>query len=303
MIESHLYQTKAALPPPVIAGEYKQKTSAAVNRTAHAAVAIDNKIYAFGGSHQILNSVMEVYDIETDQWANLATQGTPSPRHSIASCVLNGKLYIFGGSTTTAWSPTAEAYVFDPATNIWTKLANQPAALCIQTAVAIKGKIYLFGGFNGGSSVNSFYEYDPVSNTYRTIPNSQSVSHGHRAVNIADRMFVVGGVAGTPLLSRCVAYDPTANTWATYASSPLANTYTFTDTLGGYLYMFGGSRNTDTTTHNRLFRFHPPSNTWDELPTGAQAGYYGVMIPVEDRLYLHGGRNSTTLFPALWEIT
>lgn len=303
MIESLLYTHKVSPPSIVINGEYKQLASAGIQRTGHVAGLINNKLYVFGGSHQVLNSVMETYDIATDTWGVLTTQGKPSPRHSLAGCVLNDKLYVFGGSTTTAWSPTAEAYVFDPATNVWTKLANQPVALCLQTAVAINGKIYLFGGFNGSSSVTTFLEYDPATDTYRVIAHTQVAQHGHKAAVINGRMFVVGGVSNVTLLSRCVAYDPAANAWASYASSPLANTYTYADALDGSLYMFGGSRNTDTTTHNRLFRFYPPNNTWEELPSGAQPGYFGIMVAASDRLFLHGGRNATTLFPALWEIT
>ncbi|MNJ79257.1 Kelch motif protein [compost metagenome] len=67
--------------------------------------------------------------------------------------------------------------------------------------------------------------------------------------------------------------------------------------------MFGGSRNTDTTTHNNLYRYDPVTNTWAELPTGAIPMYFGIMIALADRLLLQGGRNATTLFNTLWEIT
>lgn len=282
---------------------YRQLASAGTPRTGHAAGVINNKLYVFGGSHGTLNSVMEVYDIAANTWSTLTTTGTPTPRHSVAYCVLNNKLYIFGGSTTTAWAPTLDAYVFDPSNNTWTKLANFPANLCLQSAVAIKGKIYIFGGFTGSGSANNFYEYDPVANTYRQISNSQSPTYGHKAVNIGDRMYVVGGTTGPALLDRCVDYDPATNTWTGHNVSPLANTYTFTAALGNYLYMFGGSLNTDTTTHNRLFRFYPPSNTWVELTSGATPAYFGQMVALADRVLIHGGRNAAGLFNMLWEIT
>lgn len=303
MIEQHLYSRLTPPPSFQIKGEYKALSSAGTARAGHAAGVINNKMYVFGGSHTLLNNVMEVYDIATDTWNTLSTTGVPTPRHSPGCCVLDDKLYVFGGSITAAWAPTAEAYVFNPANNTWTKLANMPAALCLQSAVAIKGKIYLFGGFNGSSSINNFYEYDPVSNTYRAIAHTQASVHGHKAVNVNDEMFLVGGVSTVTLLSRCVSYDPVANAWKSYAPSPLGNTYTFTAALEDYLYMFGGSLNTNTTTHNRLFKFHPASNSWTELPSGATAGYFGMMVALADRLFLHGGRNSSTLYSMLWEIT
>jgi N-acetylneuraminic acid mutarotase len=304
MIEMFLPQNTISEPPiPVIGGVYKQLASAVTPRSSHSVVAIDGKIYAFGGSYGALNSTMEVYDIETNTWAPVVAQGMPSPRHGCACCVLNGKFYIFGGSTGNGWGPMSqEVYVFDPATVAWTKLANTPNAVALHTAVPIKGKIYIFAGFNGGAPVNDLYEYDPVANTYRTIANSQPVQHGHKAVAIGDRMFVVGGVSSSTLLNRCVAYDPVNNTWQHYAASPVGNTYTFVGALGNYIYMFGGSLNNITTTNNRLFKFSLETNSWAELPSGASPAYLGWMAVSDKALYLHGGYNNTAVLAELWEV-
>lgn len=286
----------------LLKGEFKELTNAAVARDGHAVGLINNKLYIFGGSRTSLNSVMEMYDIVTKTWSVITSVATPTPRHAVASCVLNNKLYVFGGSITAAWSPTAEAYVFDPANNTWTKLANMPLSLCLQTAVVIKGKIYVFGGFNGGSSVNNFLEYDPVTNGWRSISHSQVIQHGHSAVAVNDRMYVVGGVSGD-ILVKCTSYDPSNNTWTTLEPPPIGNTYSYIATLDSQIYLYGGSRNTDPTPHKRLFRFDVPGNSWSELPNGPVPMDWGCMVALEDRLLLHGGRNSPALLNNLWEIT
>lgn len=306
MIEALLPSLGKFVPPiPVLEGTYKKLAPAAVVRSNHNSEYIDGKIYTFGGSYNAtLNPGMEVYDIETDVWSNLVAQNTPSPRHGAASCVLDGKIYLFGGSTGAGWGPmTNEAYVFDPVTSVWTKLANCPNSIALHAAVVINGKIYIFGGFNGADPTNALTEYDPVANTYRNIPNAQPVQHGHRAVVINDKMFVVGGVSYSTLLNRCVMYDPSNNTWANYAASPLGNTFTYTGALGENIYMFGGSYNANATNHNRLFKFNLRSNAWAELSPGATTRFFGVAVMSDKAMYLHAGMAGTTLVSELWEIT
>lgn len=287
----------------IIKGEYNSLTDATVARDGHAVGLINNKLYIFGGSRTALNSVMEMYDISTKVWSTVSAINTPTPRHAVGHCVLNNKLYVFGGSITAAWSPTAEAYVFNPSNNTWVRLANMPRNLCLQTAVVIKGKIYLFGGFDGNNSVNNFFEYDPNTDSYRSITHLQPIQHGHVAVAVNDRMYVMGGVVAGTILNQCISYDPSNNAWATHVSSPLGNTYSFAAGLEKQIYLYGGSRNTDPTPHKRLFRFDVVMNTWSELPEGPAPMDWGVMISLEDRLLLHGGRSSTVLLKTLLEIT
>jgi len=307
MLEMHLQQLGGNNSPsfPLLTGNYKQLATASVPRDSHNTEHIDGKFYSIGGSYNTtLNSVMEVYDLETNVWSTLVSQNPPPVRQGAASCVLDGKLYLFAGSGGPIWSPMLkDAYCFDPETGAWTRLADLPYYVALHSAVAILGKIYLMGGFNGSSPINTLAEYNPATDTWRNIPNPQGFQHGHSAHVINNRMFLVGGVAGSALLNRCVAYDPVTDTWTTYASSPLGNTYHYAGALGRYIYMFGGSYNSNTTHHNRLFRFSLDSNAWIELPAGASARYFGDGVITDKALYLHGGLIGTTLQGELWEIT
>src|SRR5512134_366494 len=66
----------------------------------------------------------------------------PTPRVSLATCVLDGKIYAIGGATTgnSAGLRTVEAY--DPAVNSWTARAAMPTARGWFTCEAVNGKIY-----------------------------------------------------------------------------------------------------------------------------------------------------------------
>ena len=67
----------------------------------------------------------------------------------------DGKVVQFGGEVANA------------ETSPWTQKASAPEALAGHSAVAINGKMYVFGG-NGNSaySSSSLYEYNPTTNTW-----------------------------------------------------------------------------------------------------------------------------------------
>ena len=73
-------------------------------RSEHAAVAVDNKLYMWGGwagsvekSQKLLQKV-EVFDISTELWEQKLTHGTPSPGlWDTAYAVVGSCLFVFGG--------------------------------------------------------------------------------------------------------------------------------------------------------------------------------------------------------------
>ena len=53
----------------------------------------------------------------------------PTARTWVGGSVLDGKIYVIGGSITTS-SVTSVVETYDPAVDIWTSMANMPSARC-----------------------------------------------------------------------------------------------------------------------------------------------------------------------------
>ncbi|QBX32533.1 virion structural protein [Pseudomonas phage PA1C] len=93
-----------------------------VNRNRHSAVALNNKIYVFGGQsgtsstpNTINNDhIFSVYDIETDTWSNIILPpGKMPPTRFYANMeVYNGKIYLSGGYTNGVYHN--DLWVYDP---------------------------------------------------------------------------------------------------------------------------------------------------------------------------------------------
>lgn len=117
---------------------------------------VDGKIYAIGGLGIFPNwpalSVVEEYDPATDTWTRKADM--PTPRHSFSTAVLDGRVYIVGGSSSDGVDPLAPVLaveVYDPATDTWTQGPSMTTARIESSACAVDGVLYVLGGFQEGS--------------------------------------------------------------------------------------------------------------------------------------------------------
>ena len=76
--------------------------------------------------------------------------------------------------------------------------ATACSALC---AVSLNGYIYVAGGYDGVSALNSVECYDPLSNTWRVVAPMQRARSAAAAVALSDRIYVVGGHDGSQIES------------------------------------------------------------------------------------------------------
>ena len=79
---------------------------------------VDGKIYAIGGENNLDEpvpgpSTVEVYDPLTGFWSTAPDM--PTKRRAHRSCVVDGKIYVMGGTIGTGWPPFTRVEIFDPA--------------------------------------------------------------------------------------------------------------------------------------------------------------------------------------------
>src|SRR5437867_10170754 len=97
----------------------------------------------------------------------------PEPRGEVAVALLNGKIYVLGGS---ARGRDDQQLVeeYDPATDRWRERAPMPRGLSHAGAVGMNGKIYVAGGFTrnvhmGALDVSLDRKSTRLNSSHRTI--------------------------------------------------------------------------------------------------------------------------------------
>lgn len=233
-------------------------------RTTHSAVVIDGKMYVFGGGKDYNPfDDFHVYDPATGgSWTNISvpSSGTmPGARFHHSAVTIDGKMYVFGGENNAF--ALNDLHVYDPAEGgRWTDISvptfgSPPTARYGHTAVAIDGKMYVFGGSDGSDGKNDLYVYDPKAGgrwTDISVPTSglvPAVRVAHSAVAIDGKMYIFGGseVNFSYDLNDLYVYDPAVGgSWTTIStpasgSPPSERGFHSAAPIAGKMYIFGGN--------------------------------------------------------------
>lgn len=105
----------------------------------------------------------------SDEWSIKTTIENPKAVSAVSE--LNGKIYIFGGSSGS--NPYKDVQIYEPKNNIWASGSSMPTARSTATSVVYGNDIYVIGGYTGnafswtgGSSVNNVEVYNTQTDTW-----------------------------------------------------------------------------------------------------------------------------------------
>jgi N-acetylneuraminic acid mutarotase len=203
---TNTWETKASMPTP---------------RSDLSASVVNDKIYLIGGKKYSSNSpyftetnVNEVYDPANDSW----TIETPIPTavYGYASAMINGKIYIIGGSkAATQGSSTYinSNQVYDTQTDKWSLCANLPAVAAYGVAATTENymapsRLYFIGGYFYDSFSAQTQVYNPSNNSWSNgAPMPTPRAHLGVAV-VNDVLFAIGGFDGKNWLDTNEQYKP-----------------------------------------------------------------------------------------------
>ncbi|MFQ5894520.1 MAG: Kelch repeat-containing protein [Nitrospinota bacterium] len=162
-----------------------------------------------------------------------------------------------------------------------------------EVAVAAVGeKVYVIGGFGGGTRRSLVEEYDTRTDTWRArAPLPIAVRHP-AAAGIGGKLYVVGGFLHSawrwPPVGRLFEYDPTADRWRERAPMPTARGALAAVAIEGKLYAVGGVAEGGDT--GALELYDPKTDTWRRLAPMPTPRDHLAAGAVGGRLYVIGGR-------------
>jgi hypothetical protein len=235
-------------------------------RENHAMVydSMRNKTVLFGGFDGTFRQ--DTWELSSNAWTQVAVGATaPSARsgHTMAFDSTRNKVVLFGGQVISGASSTTWEF----SGGVWVSVSlsppNAPSMRFGHAMVfdASRGKIVLFGGYDGTSHFQDTWEYDGVSwNRLSITGTPPSARDGHAMAYDAARQKVVlfgGRVNATRFQDT---WELSGNTWtqvATAGTPPAArdgHTMVF-DSASGKTVLFGG--------YNGTTNFQ---DTWDYAP-------------------------------------
>jgi N-acetylneuraminic acid mutarotase len=173
-------------------------------------------------------------------------------------------------------------------------LDDLPDARSGHAAVWTGTEMIVWGGNDGGRSLNSGGRYDPTTDTWAptSAANAPEVRQGDTVVWTGTEMIVWGGF-GNAFLDSGGRYDPATDRWTStsIANAPQAREYHTAVWTGTEMIVWGGYGMNGAPFLDSGGRYNPATDTWTSTTTaGAPMGrQYHTAVWTGSRMIVWGG--------------
>lgn len=219
---------------------------ARLNHTGVAAYRGD--IYVVGGHTDDLELAKATgdawrYSPEERRWE--AIEPMPTPRGGHGLVVVGDRMYAIGGRNPARRLGTVEVYDFG--TGRWSEAKSMPTPRDHVGVGVHRGQIYAAGGRQDDDySLGAFERYDPALDRWLQLRDIPRPASSFDLESVGGRLVAAGGADALSRPSwvsgQTWAYDPRAREWSQLARMPVPKHGAAAATVGGRLYLFGGSR-------------------------------------------------------------
>jgi N-acetylneuraminic acid mutarotase len=216
----------------------------------------------------------------------------PTAVYVPATAVLNGQVYVIGGSTT---APVADVQIYNPVTNTWSAGTPLPVATTTASAATVNGVLYVLGGSTSTSFTNAVWAYSPTTKKWSSKAAAPTARNGTVAVVEKNIIYVMGGniSSGGEFVSTVESYNPAANTWKTESSMLGTKDTAAAGLIGSTIVVADGSNQPGSVTGDTE-GYNDTTNAWSSLtadPTPRTGPCNGV---INGLLYDAAGYNNST---------
>ena len=274
------------------------------------------RIYVAGGlrnPNSDYSAHFERYDPEADAWTWLSP--LPEARHHITLSAVRGLLYGVGGFSGgfPLWQAQPTVFVYDPASNAWSRGADLPTGRAEGIAAVVNDKLYLIGGrvratpearhFNDHVDSVRNEMFDPATGKWSARKNAPTPRNSAASAVIDGKIYVVGGrrfeknpdgsarQVNVPTLE---VYDPALDRWETRAPMPQAQGGLAATSAGGKLYVFGGEQWVpDKKVFAESWVYDPGQDRWEALPPLPTPRHGLGAAAIGKRIHVFGGATHT----------
>lgn len=229
----------------------------------------------------------------------------PQPAGSIASAMYDGKLYVFGG--TTSAGVLDDVYEYDPTRNAWSARASMPVASFDMQAHAIGNYIYVVAAYGNQGFMNELLRYDPVNDTWTARTPKPTYRYEFTSAVVDGRLYVIGGegtvddgpsASGKPWAFKDLVevYDPGTDAWTRDPGAPMQFASASSCVADSAIYIFGGvvpvvgEMGRDRAVEAFTLKFDPALGTWSTGAPMPDAAEGARCAAVGGAMYVTGGR-------------
>jgi N-acetylneuraminic acid mutarotase len=261
---------------------------------------INGNIFVSGGINNDIGVVdnFDLFNPVTKKWSALET--LPFPRYIHASAVIDNKLYLIGGYNLNADPKTlisqknskaalSNLDCYDSDTKTWKSLSPMTVPRFMPGSAVYKGKIYVAGGAQRGSVLDSVEVYDPAKNQWEIISKMPEPRAWGKFVSFDNALYLVGGSSGNNEYPDSIhRYDPDKNLWFKDALPPLkVPRWGFATAVNDKgFYIVGGSNQNGFVDSVEFYNFN--DRQWSTLPPISPARGGADAVSLNNGIFIFG---------------
>ena len=212
----------------------------------------------------------------------------PEPFHDAAGALIGGRLFIFGGTSTSS----SAVQVFDVRSHRSAVVGRLAHPLSDLVAARSGRAVYLVGGYDGNAPRPEIYRtYDGV---HIELVARLPVGLRYPAVAAANgELFIAGGVSANGPSSAVYRFDPRTGHVSRIGRLPVASAHAVAVAAGSGIDVLGGSPPVSVRIDPRSQRVEPVHVRFDEANAAAVSGRPG---------YIMGGDVSGRIVGKVWKV-
>jgi N-acetylneuraminic acid mutarotase len=204
-----------------------------------------DRVYVAGGYGPGRSRLTTLFAFTGDGWTRLASM--PGPRAAGGAAIVNGKLYVVGGTTSSTIGTHQGLHlaktmlVYDIARNRWSTRPGPTPREHLGVA-ALGGTIYAVGGRTAGFDTNMrlVEAFVPRIGRWSKLPPLPGRRGGTGAAGIGRWIVSVGGEAPSGTIRTVYRYDVKRRRWARLPNLPTPRHGLGVAAVGGKVYVIGG---------------------------------------------------------------
>ena len=168
-----------------------------VKLSSHVVIVYQDKLYVVGGENWNERKVSDrIYELTlTPPYTSKILATMPQPRCYHSAEVVNGHLYVVGGTTTSRSKDVIDSVVvYDFIKNEMKSCPSLPKSVCRMSTITWGNVIVVLGGKDkNGNVLNDVIIYDTETGQSERLPSLRHMRCGHCAVIMHDVIVVLGG--------------------------------------------------------------------------------------------------------------
>ncbi|MDI0274488.1 kelch repeat-containing protein, partial [Bacillus safensis] len=245
---------------------------------------------------------LKAHAAETNGWTKRAD--LPEERLHPSSAVVDGKIFVFGGSSEKSYS-NKNTYMYDPRKNEWSSKAEMPRERTDSTTVAIGKKVYVIGGaYKDSTKTIDIYdaEVDTWSEKPIQIPSYAETQGDISASVVNDKIYILATNKSPYQEHNFYSYDTKTDKWQQLKMFPQQFTgMSMSEVINNKIYVTGGERTVSNHKNSQVYEYSIETNQW--VQTKSQLKFYqlgAAFTTYQGKLFMAGGQyddNDSILSP------